>query len=61
MESATPTWRLQGKLAVPILEGVTLPVSVTWASRDDLVMESDVFGRVGFTVDTSRLLAAVQR
>jgi hypothetical protein len=61
MESATPTWRLHGKLAVPILEGVTLPVSVTWASRDDLVMESDVFGRVGFTVDTSRLLAAVQR
>lgn len=55
-----PTWSLQGKMDVPLVEGVSLPVSVTWASRTDLVDESDVLGRVGFTVDTSRLLAALE-
>lgn len=60
MEGQTATWRLQGKLDVPVLEGLSLPVSVTWASRTDLLDESRVVGRVGFTVDTSRLLSAVR-
>lgn len=58
LDEQSPTWRLQGKLQIPVTEGISVPISVTWASRTTLVDESDVIGRVGFTVDTSRLLGA---
>jgi len=56
LEERDPTWRVQGKLTLPVLPGLNLPISVTWANRTDLIDEEAVVGRVGFTVDSARLL-----
>ncbi len=55
-----PLYRLQAKLAIPIVEGVHVPVSVTWASRTELIDEAEVRGLVGFTLDTSRVLSSLR-
>jgi len=66
MEGTAPVYKGQLKLNLPIprllwLSGVELPLSVTIANRSDLVDETEVRGLIGFTVDTSQLLAAVRR
>lgn len=53
-------YAIQGKLSVPLVNGVTLPISVTYASDPELVEEDEVLGRVGLTIDTARLLKALQ-
>lgn len=58
LEERGPSWRVQGKFMLPVTQGLVLPLSVTWANRTDLIDESEVVGRVGFTLDTARLLAA---
>ena len=60
IEAQDNTWRLQGKLTVPLMEGISLPVSVTWANRTELLEEEHTIGRVGLSVDTSRLLSALE-
>jgi hypothetical protein len=55
------TYRANAKLVLPVLEGVEIPISVTVANRTELVSENDVRGLVGFTVDTTQLLAAFGR
>jgi hypothetical protein len=45
------TYRAQAKVTVPILRGLQIPVSVTWANRDDLVNESNVTGHIGISFD----------
>ena len=60
IEAEENTWRLQGKLTVPLMEGISLPVSVTWANRTELVEGEHTIGRVGLSVDTSRLLSALE-
>ena len=32
-----------------------MPISVTYANREELIEESDVRGEIGFTVDFSKL------
>lgn len=46
---------VQAKLAIPAGEAVKIPLSVTWASRTELVKEKDVRGQVGFTLDVDQL------
>ena len=42
------------RLEVPLRDGITLPLSVTWAShRDLLTEESDIRGNIGFTFNFS--------
>jgi hypothetical protein len=48
-------YKVQGKMAIPIVSGFELPLSVTWANRTELINESEVRGQIGFSVDTSRL------
>lgn len=48
----------QAKLVIPITTGVKLPISVTYASRTELIDEDEVRGNFGFTLDTDQLLAA---
>jgi hypothetical protein len=57
------TGKLQGKLMLPIpaLNGVTLPISITYASDPELIDEHDVRGQVGFTLDFSQLKRALGR
>jgi hypothetical protein len=50
--------RVQAKLVVPISNGISLPISVTWASSTELISESDVRGQFGFTFDLAKLLQA---
>jgi hypothetical protein len=55
MTKMTPTYKAQAKLTIPLAEGIEIPLSVTVANRTDLIKESDVKGKIGFTVDVSRL------
>jgi hypothetical protein len=65
LQDVTPTYKGQLKLNLPIprvlwLTGVEIPISLTVANRTELVDESEVRGLVGFTIDTSQLLAAIR-
>jgi hypothetical protein len=51
-------YKLQGKVKVPIAEGIEFPISLTYANRTDLIDERDVRGQFGFTFDTARLFRA---
>jgi len=57
------TGKVQAKLMVPIaaLNGVALPISVTYANDPELIDEHDVRGQVGFTLDFSQLKRAFGR
>src|SRR5262245_3045856 len=46
---------VQSKVSLPIGELIKVPISVTWATRRELIKESDVRGQVGFTVDLDGL------
>ncbi len=48
---------VQGKLTVPTKNAVSIPISVTWASRTELIKESDVRGNIGITLDLDKLFA----
>lgn len=59
-----PTYKGQLKINLPIprvlaLSGFELPLSVTVANRSELIDETQVQGLVGFTLDTSQMLAAL--
>jgi len=43
------------------LAGFELPLSITISNRTDLIDEVEVRGMVGFTIDTSQVLAALRR
>jgi hypothetical protein len=51
-------YKLQGKVKIPIAEGIDLPLSLTYANRTALINEKDVRGQFGFTFDTARLFRA---
>lgn len=52
-------YRLQGKVKIPIAEGVELPLSLTFANKKDLINERDVRGQFGFTFDSAKLFRAL--
>jgi hypothetical protein len=58
MTSMTPLYRAQAKVSIPLFEGIEIPLSVTYASRTDLVKEADVRGKFGFTFDVARIAQA---
>ena len=45
------TYRAQAKATLPIIRGLQVPISVTWANRDELVDESNVTGHIGISFD----------
>ena len=57
-----PMYQGQAKLTIPFpqLPGVELPISVSFANRSDLLIgkESKIKGKIGFTFDVAKLLAA---
>jgi len=55
MTQMTPTYKGQVKLSIPVASGIDLPVSFSYASRTDLIKESDVRGKFGFTFDFAKL------
>jgi hypothetical protein len=62
MTHDSPTYQGQAKLTIPVprMPGLEMPISVSFASRSDLLAgkESKVKGRIGFTFDLARLLTA---
>lgn len=56
MSAAKPTYVGQVKIMFPIFSGVSLPLSLSIANRSDLIKESKVRGRFGFTFDMAKLL-----
>jgi hypothetical protein len=50
--------RVQTKLVVPVTGGVSLPISLTYSNRTELINESDVRGQFGFTFDLAKLAQA---
>jgi hypothetical protein len=57
MTKTSPTYKGQVKVNIPIVDGITLPVSITFSNRTDLIKERDVIGKFGFTFDTTKLLS----
>jgi hypothetical protein len=57
MTKTNPTYKGQLKVKIPLTDGIDLPVSVTFASRTDLINEKDVIGKFGFTFDTAKLFS----
>lgn len=58
LSSAKPTYTGQVKLSLPLFDGVSLPISFSLANRTDLIDESEVRGRFGFTIDFAKLAKA---
>lgn len=58
---ATPIYKGQIKLVIPLGQktGIEVPLSVTYASRPDLIQESRLQGRFGFTFDAQKIAAAL--
>jgi hypothetical protein len=49
---------VQGKLTIPTKSaGISIPLSITWASRTELIKESDVRGNIGISFDLEKLFA----
>jgi hypothetical protein len=59
LSGGKPTFHAQAKLTIPILNGLDLPFSVTYANRTGLIKENKIKGQFGFSIDTSRLLQAL--
>lgn len=57
---AKDNYKLQGRLEIPLTAGVSLPISLTFASSSNLIKESEIRGQVGFTIDASKLLSALK-
>jgi hypothetical protein len=55
VQSYTPTYVGQFKLTIPILNGLELPLSVSYASQSNLLHEARIVGKFGITFDLSRL------
>jgi hypothetical protein len=66
MANEPPIYKGQLKVNLPIprvewLSGFEIPISVTVANRTELVDEDEVRGMVGFTIDTTQVLAAFRQ
>jgi hypothetical protein len=54
-----PAYHAQAKLTIPILNGLDLPFSFTYANQSGLIKEKKIKGQFGFSIDTARLLQAL--
>jgi hypothetical protein len=59
MTNTIPVYEAQAKLSIPLLPGVEMPLSVSYASRTDLIKEQDIRGKFGFTFDVTRIAQAL--
>jgi hypothetical protein len=61
LTNVAPTYKVQGELTLPMGQktGVSLPISVTYASRTDLIQEAHTEAKFGFTFDAAKIAAAL--
>jgi hypothetical protein len=55
-----PTYVGQAKFTIPIYSGIDFPISVSFSNKTDLIKESTVRGRFGFTFDLAKLLGTMR-
>lgn len=60
MTSKLPTYTGQFKITFPLFDGISLPLSISYANRKDLLTESRVKGNFGFSFDLAKLLKGVK-
>jgi hypothetical protein len=53
-------YRVQGKLTLPLADGLDLPLSLGYASKQELLLESGAYGKFGLTLDFGKLLVALR-
>ncbi len=53
-------WVAQIRLEIPIKSGLSFPLSVSYASRTELIDEDEVRGHFGFTFDIDKFFAATR-
>jgi len=51
----SPTYQFQARSSIPLIDGIDIPISITWANRTELTKEDHVRARFGFSFDLSRL------
>ncbi len=51
----SPTYQFQARSSIPLIDGIEIPISITWANRTELIKEDHVRARFGFSFDLSRL------
>ncbi|MCP5114675.1 MAG: hypothetical protein GY953_27925, partial [bacterium] len=52
-------WIAQAKLSFPIgKSGVSIPLSVSWANRTELIKANEVRGQFGFTFNLDQILSS---
>ena len=53
--------KLNAKFSIPLVAGIEIPVSVTWANHKDLLTaEKEIQGHIGFTIDYSKVRDLLQ-
>jgi hypothetical protein len=58
MTKSSPIYQAQFKISFTLLPGMEFPLSVTYASSTELIKESEVKGKFGFTFDLAKLVRA---
>jgi len=61
MSGKGPTYQGQAKLTFPLYDGISLPLSVTWANQKDLIKESTIRGNFGITFDLAKALKGFKK
>lgn len=61
MSGKGPTYQGQAKLTIPLFDGISIPFSVTYANRKDLIKESTIRGNFGFTFDLAKALKGFRK
>jgi len=54
--SKAPVYQTQLKLSIPLLTGVSIPLTCGYANQTQLLKETNVFGHVGITLDFGKIL-----
>jgi len=55
-QAQKPVFKSQGRVELLLPKGVSIPLSITWANRTDLIDESVVRGSIGISFDAASLL-----
>lgn len=54
------TYKIQAKTTFPWIAGITIPLSLTYASDAELIDEDEIRGQLGFSIDLSKLVESLR-
>ena len=59
MSGRKPLYRAQAKLNIPLLNGVDLPLALTYSNREEADKKHKTRVQFGFAIDTARIIQAI--